>query len=140
MSATINTTNSLLDSHRVPRQVIVNHRIAELIVKTFGSYFSEQEHIQSIGISFIKFKSLTKLAASFILDATVNLSNTYAGILELFEEIRQRVSKRTEENDFVVFLLLLFLYDVEDAIKLGIVIRKIFGKSNDLLSFHAKFG
>ena len=32
LSSSIDTTDTLLDSHRIPRKIIVNHHIAELII------------------------------------------------------------------------------------------------------------
>ena len=42
LTTSINTTNTLLNRHRVPREVIVNHKIAELIIQTFATNLGKQ--------------------------------------------------------------------------------------------------
>src|ERR1700674_2884420 len=44
----MDTANTLLDSLRVPRQVIVNDRVAELEVQPFGARLCRNEHPRAL--------------------------------------------------------------------------------------------
>ena len=120
LSATVNSTDSLLNAHRVPRKVIVDHHVAELIVKTFRAYLCKEQDINRIFIFFRQFKLLAKLVTRIVLYATVNLLHSQSFGTQFLLQICKRMAEGAEQNDFIIFNGLLFFDDFEYTIKFGI--------------------
>ena len=76
LATAVNTTDSLLNPHRVPRQIIVNHHITELVVKAFGTNLRKQQNIDCIRVGFLQLKTLLQRIPLFILDAAIHLFHT----------------------------------------------------------------
>ena len=66
LAAAVNTSDPLFNSHWVPRKIIVDHRVTELIVKAFTADFAEKHHIDGIAVRAIQQKTLSKLITLFI--------------------------------------------------------------------------
>ena len=124
LSATVNSTNSLLNTHRVPRKIIVDHHIAELIVKTFRANLGKEQNINGIFIFLGQLKLLTKLVTRIVLHATINLLHAQSFGTQFLLQICKSMTEGTEQNDFIIFSGLLFLDDFKHAIEFGIFLRK----------------
>ena len=120
LSATVNSTDSLLNAHRVPRKIIVDHHIAELIVKTFRANLGKEQNINGVFIFLGQLKLLAKFVTCIILDATVNLLHAQALCSQFLLQICERMTEGTEQNDFIIFSVLLFFDDFKNAIEFGI--------------------
>ena len=125
LATAVDTTDSLLNAHRVPGQIIVDHGVTELVVQAFGANFCEQQHINCFRVVLRKLKTVAKLESSVIADAAIDLFNTNTGCFQLLFYVIQGIAECAENDDFVIIRLLLFLNDFKHTVKLGIFWRKI---------------
>ena len=83
----VNSSYALFNAHWVPRQVIIDHHIAKLIVQTFAADFCKEKYIQGIRVVLVLLKPFSECHTFFIFDATVHLSNTKPICLQFFSQI-----------------------------------------------------
>ena len=126
LPATIDTTDSLFDCHRVPRKIIIDHKIAELIVQTFTADLCEQKDVQRIGIVHRKFKT-------FVFHTAVHLRHTVSFFCKMLLYIAKRMTERAEQDDLVVLLVALILHNFQQPVQLFIRLREIFRQFNHMI-------
>ena len=140
LSATIDTTDSLFDCHRVPRKIIIDHKIAELIVQTFTADLCEQKDVQRIGIVHRKFKTLAECQTFFVFHTAVHLRHTVSFFCKMLLYIAKRMTERAEQDDLVVLLVALGFYDFQQTLQLFISLRQILRELDHMVCHCAEFG
>lgn len=81
-------------------------------------------HVQRIRVCFVQLKPLTQCATVIVLDAAVDLRDAIIAAAQLLFQIGKCMPERAEEDDLVVFQLLLFVDHRADAIELWVVFRQ----------------
>ena len=78
LSVTVYTPDALFDPHRVPRQIVIDHAIAELEIQSFAADFGGEQNIQCVGLFLALGKALADVAAVFVRYAAVDHTDTDA--------------------------------------------------------------
>ena len=133
MSATVDTTDSLFDCHRIPWQVIVDHKVTELVVQTFATNFCEQKHLQCRRIFRRKLKTLTECQTLLIFHTTVHLCHAVSFSDKGLFHIIQCMTERTEQDNLVILLVALILHNFQQPVQLFIRLREIFRQFNHMI-------
>ncbi len=75
LSPTINSSYSLLNTHRIPGQVIVHNAITELVVQAFTTDLGKQKNVETVILISLHFKTVPELDTGLIRCAAMNHSN-----------------------------------------------------------------
>jgi len=111
LTDTVDTANSLFDSHRVPGKFVVDHAVAKLVIETLTAHFREQQHVHSIGVGFLPLKSSPQSGPFVVSNPAVHQADANACLSQAFEDVSQRVPERAEDHHPMVARLVLLLPD-----------------------------
>ena len=120
LAVAVNATNPLLNTHRIPRQVVIHNAIAELVVQTLTTNLREQQDIESIAVLARLLKQTPQFNALLIWRPSVDHGDAHTIRPELLVKIVQRVTKAAEQHDLVVVQGLLLLNDCTQCLQLWI--------------------
>ena len=139
LPAAVDTADPLFDCHWVPRKIVIDHEIAELIVQTFAADLGEQKDIQRIYIVCRKFKTLAECQTFLIFHAAVYLCYTVSFFCKMLLYIAERVTERAEQDDLIILLAALVFYNFQKTLQLFIGLRKILREFDHMVCHCAEF-
>ena len=94
----VNASNPLFNAHGIPRQIVIDHAVAELIVQSLTANLRKKQNVQRVSMFSRKREAFAQGAALLIRDAAVNQSDTDSTRRQFLVKIAQRMEKTAEHH------------------------------------------
>ena len=121
LALSVNAPYPLLNAHRIPRQVVVHHTIAELVVQSLATDFREQHHIETVAVFTRFLETAPQCNALLVRRPAVDHPDAHTVLCEMVVKIAKGVAKTAEQHHLVVGQALLVPNDCAERVEFWVV-------------------
>ena len=143
LAVAVDAADALLDTHRIPGQVVVDQQVAELEVEPLAADLRRQQDVQCIRILLRQREALAKVGPRLVGYAAVHEPAAQSGAPHMSFDIGQRVPEGAEDQGLVVGHTSLVPQDPDEGFHLRVMGIEIVGPLKerfDIVSYLGKKG
>ena len=99
MAAAVDATNALLDAHWVPRKVVIDDAVAELVIETFTADLRKQKDVDCLGVFTLELEAAPHVDPLLVRDVPMHEAHAHSFTVEAIQEVRKGVPEAAEDHE-----------------------------------------